>query len=610
MTTIADQFDRTDMLRKALIDVFGDRKDGSIDAMIDVSQWHHIEGGEILFRRGDPSDNMYFIVSGRLRFTSLNLENNQVISELVRGDTIGEMAILSQSLRKGTAECMRDSSLVSISTEDMIRLSNQYPHLLLRISKIAIDRLTSFIDKGFEESSKESKVTNIMIYPINRGADISTFVAQLITALQAYGDVFTLCSTTVINAFGDNFADDANKETALIAWLEEKEQSNRFVLYLADCINEDWHHRAVRQSDRILLVADSEDDPIPSQRERELFNNTKGKTHLVLTHPVRNCANMQTKQFLEPRELSKHYHIVKDLKEDVSRVARYMNGSANGLVFAGGGARGFAHLGVIKAFIENDLPIDMLGGTSMGAIMASAYSVRMDIDPLIDEVRDIFVRQKPLNDYTLPFISVFAGKKLDRLLHNFYGDAQIEDCWSNFFCVAANLSQAGTTVMSKGTIWKAVRSSLSLPGVVPPVNIDGDLHIDGGIVNNYPVDVMREFGAGTVIGVDLVEGEDVVRHSEDLPDAWTLLKNKVMRRATPHFHGTTIGSIIVKSALLSSARATKKNALLADFHWGVNASQFGLLKFADFDKILEVGYKHACTEIANMSEEDLHKLRF
>ena len=208
---------------------------------------------------------------------------------------------------------------------------------------------------------------------------------------------------------------------------------------------------------------------------------------------------------------------------DLDRIVRYVSRREVGLVLSGGGARGFAHAGVVRAIQEAGLPIDVIAGVSMGAVMAAGYAFSEQWEETIPLIKAQL--EGVFSDYTLPFVSLARGRRFDRYLQALFGDASIEDLRMPYFCVSSNLTRADTVVHRTGPLWRAIRASGSLPGLVPPVVDDGDLLYDGGLLNNLPVDLMRkEIHTGVLIAVDVVPPVDLGIRATGLesPSGWRI----------------------------------------------------------------------------------------
>ena len=210
-------------------------------------------------------------------------------------------------------------------------------------------------------------------------------------------------------------------------------------------------------------------------------------------------------------------------------------------MLGGGGARGFAHLGALRAFQEARIPIDIVGGTSMGAIVGAQYAMGYTLDHMIELNRRCFVHTNPISDYTIPLVSLIAGDRMSRTLKKMFGDARIEDQWLPYFCVATNLSRATIAVHQQGSLAFAVGTSIAVPGLAPPLIQNGDFLVDGGLLENVPVGVMRRVSQGRVFTVDVSKRVEftTTRKPYGSLSGWRVLREqfgRIARRATRAEH--------------------------------------------------------------------------
>lgn len=172
-----------------------------------------------------------------------------------------------------------------------------------------------------------------------------------------------------------------------------------------------------------------------------------------------------------------------------------------GLALGSGGARGFAHLGVIKVLKENNIPIDYLAGSSMGSLVACFYGAGIDIDRLY-KIATAFKRKYYL-DFTVPKMGFIAGKRVKELIHLFTKGKMLEELIVPVAVVATDLMSGEKVVFTKGSIADAVRASISIPGIFVPEKVNGRLLVDGGVVDRIPVSVVKDMGADLVVAVDV-----------------------------------------------------------------------------------------------------------
>jgi predicted acylesterase/phospholipase RssA len=323
---------------------------------------------------------------------------------------------------------------------------------------------------------------------------------------------------------------------------------------------------------------------------------------LVLVHPERSAMPRGTRRWLDSVPVQQHLHVPWAGNEGFNRLARTLSGNAVAVVLGGGGARGFAHVGVVRALREAGVPIDAVGGTSFGAIVAGAVAMGWGDEKMLDRFKVAFVDERPTNDYTLPIMSVLRGEKMTRGLRRHFGDALIEDLSIPFFAVSSNLSRSRVQVHKGGPLWRALRGSVSLPAIFAPLIEDGDLLVDGGILNNLPVDLMRESVRGRTIAVDLSVKDDFRYEREALPSAWEYLKGRLSPSAS-RLAIPTIGRVVLKSTMLGSRREVEAAKREADLFLNPPVSSFDLLGWARFHDIVEVAYRYARGHLAGWIED-------
>ena len=281
-----------------------------------------------------------------------------------------------------------------------------------------------------------------------------------------------------------------------------------------------------------------------------------------------------------------------------------------------GGARGAAHLGAIRALDEAGIVPDIVGGTSVGAAMAAWYAMGLRGDALQAAACKVFVDSGgPTNDWNLlPMVSLVKGKKTrvlaQRAIREATGtDIGIEDTWTPFFCVAANYTTQSQTVLRKGPLWRALTATYAIPGVLPPVIIDGHLHVDGGVVNNLPVDVLEETGAAKTICVDLIGGMYRPVGIEKLPTNMALLLDRLRPKRKRKFRIPGTVSILLNSTVLSSLERQRKMRERADLGLRPELERIGLLDWTKFPTAIEQSYVSVSKQIATLTPADLAQLQ-
>ena len=380
----------------------------------------------------------------------------------------------------------------------------------------------------------------------------------------------------------------------------KSEEQYRFILYEGDPSPSVWNTRCVRQADSIILVADDSSDSGLNAVEFD-FDAQRG----TAASPHRHLVLLQTGAFrrsaaswLQSRHVDMHHHVAGGNKEDYARVARFLAGKATGLVLGGGGARGFAHIGVVQALAEAGIPIDAVGGTSMGALIAAMVAFGLTPDDMREACRKIFV-ERGIWDFTIPILSLVAAKRISISLEEIFHDQQIEDLPRNYFCVTTNLSRAEVCVHRHGPVTNWVKASVSIPGVAPPIIYDGDLLYDGGILNNLPVDIMRRLGPRSIIAANVSSFVDasLVNIPPEACSPWHILLSRLNPFA-PHRRHPNIFHILYRSSMLNSLRSAVAAQTSVSLFIDPHVAQFGLFEWKAIDQIVEAGLLHARTQVA------------
>ena len=291
--------------------------------------------------------------------------------------------------------------------------------------------------------------------------------------------------------------------------------------------------------------------------------------------------------WLRARTVDRHHHVRVDRDADVDRVARLLLGRGTGVVFSGGGARGIAGIGVLAALNERGVPIDAVGGTSIGSLIAGGAARGLTPEELARQLKAAVVDSSPF-DVTFPALSLATGRRVTERIQESADGLDMEDAWRPFFCVSTNLTTGSTEIHTSGPGWRAIRASFSIPGVFPPVRSpNGDLLVDGGLLDNLPVGVMRGLHRGiTVIAVDVGRSRDMVAGS--LPDGgfvsgWRLLMGRFDRGASRDTAG--LGRVLMRLTELGSER----NADHGDVYIRPAVDPYSIADFKAFDRLVELG---------------------
>jgi PAS domain S-box-containing protein len=585
--------------------LFGSLDESAIRDIAAEANPVRLMGGMQLMQQGDLPDSFYLVMSGRLRtFVKTDGELERQTGEVGRGQLVGETAVLTGEPQPISVVAIRDTDLLQFSKEAFYRLVESHPKAVLLLSKNIAIRY----QREVHGTNVASAISTIAVIPAGHGAPIHDFSRRLVKSLSEYGSTVHLDMNTVDEALGRGSAQKSGEER-ILRWLNKQETRNQYVIYESTLESSSWSERCIRQADRILLVGLAGYSPDLNSIEEEL-SSKQGSQHtahqeLVLLHPNKDRLPSGTKQWLEQRNVANHHHIVFDSTDDYKRLCRFLTGNAICLVLGGGGARGCAHIGLLRALQELNIPIDSIGGTSIGAIVGSCFALGINSEDIVNLTDKFWIEDRPFKDYTLPIVSLVTGRRLNNTLKKLYGDHQIEDLWIKYYSVSANLTLAQTVVHKDGPVWLGVRSSMSLPGHIPPISIDGELHVDGGVLNNLPVDVMREICDGIVIANNVSPAVEMKMSgsSEGTFSGWDYVLN-VLKPTSRKLEVPSIVKILLRAGTLYSVKAINVSKAMADIYMSPPIENFQMLDFDKTHEIEEVGYKYALGVMNSQLQEN------
>ena len=543
-----------EQVRLIIEDYFGLDSDPALLGMFEEIT---LSGGEWLFRHGDLGDSLFFLVRGRLQVWDEAIHDEEtgprLLGEMVPGESVGEVGLLSGEARSAGIRAIRDSQLLKLGRAAFETLAKDHPSLVMKLAA----NIALLVQRNASRTvSSIRRLSTICVLPLSNSTAVGVFCRDLVASLQGFGKTLDLSRDKLAKhgAPVENLAGNHPVPETLLQWLHDQENQYRYVVYSCDTAATPWTQLAIRQSDIVLYVDQAGSDPEPADWERELGgqgSTSVAKPTLVLLQPPSSTPINGTAAWLDARKPDFHLHVRADKPDDVKRVARIVSGNAIGLVLAGGAARGIAHLGVYKAMLELGIKIDWVGGVSIGSILGAGMAMDLDIDSALDAARHAIVRQRPFSDFTLPIVSLMSGRRMDRALEGFYRQ-NIEDLPIPFFCISCKLDDGTLNVHETGLLSTALRASASMPGIFPPAVVDKRLTVDGSVINNLPVDVMQSKPVGKVIAVDLSSQKTYEVPYKSIPSPWAVLlvqllpfmrSHRVPRLMTTMLKATELGTL-------------------------------------------------------------------
>lgn len=503
----------------------------------------------------------------------------------------------------------------------------------------------------------------VAILPVTRHVPIVDFSNRLQQAFEDTigGPTAFLNQSSVMGILGRHAFNRMGK-LKLAGWLAEQEQKYRLVLYVVDtAVSSPWAQTSIRQADCVLLIGFG-DDPSMGEYERLLLGvKTTARKELVLLHPERSVPPGSTREWLKTRPwINAHHHVelpglahsarstypstapfgdptaVKALRNlkakletslqryrsktgqpiagrpvqcsDFARLARRLCGRSIGVVLGGGGARGCAHVGFLQALEERGIPVDMVGGTSIGSLVGGLYAKEAEMVSSFGRVKKFAARTASLwrfvLDLTYPVCSYTSGFEFNRGVFKALGETHIEDMWLPFFCNTTNITWSRMEVHTSGYSWRYIRGSMTLAGLIPPLVDEGHMLVDGGYMDNLPVSVMFAMGARDVFAVDVGSIDDTSPRSYgDTLSGWWV----VLNRYNPWSDARNIpsitdiqGRLTYVSSVKTLEEAKKTPGCL---YLRMPVESFGTMEFGKFNEISELGYQAASRALEDWSRE-------
>lgn len=639
-------------------------------------EWVQVNAGEVIHHQGDESDAIYIVLNGRLRAILERDDGDmRVVGEYGQGESVGELEVMTESLRPATLHAIRDTELAKFPKSLFNSLALEHPGITIKISKIIAQRMRALIEDPFEQSKDRisagprQTATSTMnlrttaILPVTAGVPVVEFGSRLLSALTQIGvanGVTSLNQAAILNHLGRHAFSRMGK-LKLSQYLADLEERYGMLLYIADTnVNSPWTQTCISQADCILLVGLAEGSPSMGEYEKFLLGmKTTARKELVLLHVERYSPSGLTRKWLRNRmwingghhhiqmafrttsepvqpqikrfgtqlkqrvqvlqaEIQKYtsrrirqtplYSAETPFKGDFHRLARRLCGKSVGLVLGGGGARGISQVGVIRALEEAGIPIDIIGGTSIGAFIGALYARDADVVPMYGRAKKFAGRMGSMwrfaLDLTYPSASYTTGHEFNRGIFKTFGNSQMEDFWLDFYCNTTNISKSRAEYHNSGYVWRYVRASMSLAGLFPPLCDEGSMLLDGGYVDNLTVAHMKSLGADVIFAIDVGSLDDNLPQAfgDSLSGAWALLNRWNPFSSYPN--PPTLSEIQARLAYVSSVDALERAKTTPGcLYMRPPIDPYGTLDFGKFDEIYRVGYRYGKEFLSGLKEK-------
>ncbi|XP_041916115.1 patatin-like phospholipase domain-containing protein 7a isoform X3 [Alosa sapidissima] len=580
------------------------RRMSSFVRQIDFAlDWMAVEAGRAVYRQDDKSDSTFIVLSGRLRSVILKEDGKKELTgEYGRGDLIGVVEALTHQNRATTVHAVRDSELAKLPEGALSSIKRKFPQVVTRLIHLLGQKILQQVNgplsarslalhtpgSKWDAGNPASNLSTVTVLPVSEEVPLTAFTLELQHALISIGPTLLLTSNIIKQRLGSAALDSVH-EYRLSSWLGQQEDIHRIVLYQTDSTLTPWTQRCIRQADCIIIVGLGEQEPTVGELERMLEGSAvRAQKQLVLLHREDAPPPKGTVEWLNMRSwISRHLHLScprrvfskrslpklremyqrvfqkpADRHSDFSRLARVLTGNAIALILGGGGARGCSQVGILRALIEAGIPVDLVGGTSIGSMMGALYAedrshsrMRIRAREWAVEMTSVF---KKVLDLTYPITSMFSGAAFNSSISNIFKGKQIEDLWIPYFNITTDITNSTMRVHTDGSLWRYVRASMSLSGYLPPLcdPKDGHLLMDGGYINNLPADVARSMGAKVVIAIDVGSQDEtnLTNYGDALSGWWLLWKrlNPLAEKVKEvgYQHGKTVFDVWSRSGVV------------------------------------------------------------
>ncbi|MFO6446004.1 patatin-like phospholipase family protein [Erythrobacter sp. NE805] len=516
-----------------------------------------VRGGECLVRHGEAADTLYIVATGRFHVI---LPGGRVVAEIEAGEPVGELAFFAGGTRTADVRAARDSSVYALTREAWRAVTDDHREIADRVLAAIARRLARTTAHSAAIPARPGRVVALLAAGASRIPE--GLPQRLAAALAAHEDARLIGPA-------DRPRGLAPDGEAFGRWIAGLEASGARILLAGDG-DEDWNRAIARNADDLLLIAPlagAEAGLSPLETDALARFRPEDRT-LVLWREREAVPIAGSGRWLAGRGVKLHHHVALDAGPSIARLARFLAGRANGVVLAGGGALGCAHLGVMQALIEAGVPIDFYGGTSAGAAMAGALAMGLSAEETLAQMQEMFIAQKAMRRVTIPVHSFLDARVFDAQLRLRYGERDIADLPFNYFAVSTNLSVNRVHVHRRGPLWEAVRASGSLPTILPPyVTAEGDILIDGGVLDNVPVEIMRSAKAGPNVVVALHANAGEAWRIEagygDVRTPFELLRDIVLRRR-PARRFPSLVEVMTRAMVVASEAAAEGALAKAD----------------------------------------------
>ncbi len=588
-------FDIFSLLKKS--DFFSDLPEEMLNFLAKEGEPISLQSGEMLIHQGDLADAFYLLCYGRLSvFLEKDKEEKRYIGEVLPGETVGEMTLLTGERRSSTVIAARNSTAIKFTFKSFSSTIEQHPKIGMKFAQILVKRMYKLMNNF--SPTRNITVVTLVIDPDQPASH--AFIKVLEAKIARQYQIHIVNEARVIqHGFDLTLADSPR----LVEFLSGLEKTADYVLYVCYNTPSPWTSLCLRQADSIVFTDNEQAENHVASLNNILFKNQL----MVPVHLV--CLENGKKSILVGKihpQIKRVHHVSTAHPETIDRFIRLVLGKATCVLLGGGGARSFAHIGILRALQERNRPIDMIGGVSAGAIIAAQFAEGMTSSEILAYNRNMIpVIMKTFRAYNLPLISIYSNHLFVKYLREIFGDKKIEELWLNYFCISCNLSVGGFYIHERGLLRDAIYATNAAVPLFPPAVLKGQLLVDGGFISNVPGNIIRPGFNGKMIGIDVSNERELYVNSEW--DAFPSNLQVLLNRINPFARKMTVPGLVdmmMRAFSMGRRETIKTSRYFFDYFLSVPVSQFNFMAYNKIDDIEAAGYQYAMLEIDKWEERD------
>jgi len=559
--------------------------------ILEAGEKQQVEAGDYLFKQGDLENSLYVVLSGRLRAVMQDKTGTNILGDIGEGEPTGEFALFTNEPRMASVLAIRKTIVLKINKQEYLNLVAQNPAFAGLLTSFLIKRLR----RNILEQHMSSTPKNIALINLQPAHELSPWTDDIEKTLEESGFPIQV------------FDHDSQPEQSYNNIFDTLEQQEGLNILVCSEAQPEWSRQCLLCADLVIVATEFLANANLYQIEKIQNLYAQGilnkKIYIVFLHENETLLPEQTSRWLEQRRVNLHIHVRKNHLGDIGRFCRIISNQAVGVVLGGGGAKGYAHVGAIRALQEVGVSIDFLGGTSAGALYGIGMS-HSDFEPQkVNALCEASAKRKlTSNDFSWPIVSIMSGKKMAGFMKEMFGESELEDIWVNSYCVSTNFSSSGIKVHDRGLVSKMVRASIAIPGVFPPVVIDRQLHVDGGVVDNLPIEPMYRYPVRHIIAISLSSLESKEVDYAETPSAAMLIWSKLTGKRKYKIPG--ISSLIINSLTLNSRQKQETTKAKVSLYFEMDLRGVGLLDDKKWSQTIQKGYEQMKEFLGNLPDKE------